>query len=497
MGAFDDLVPSKGKFDDLIPKKDEPSVLGDVAKSAAIGVPKGIIGAVGLPGDIGGLMDKGLQAVFGPGKPLPSGTGNLTALTPKSSDIQGGIEKVTGKFYEPKTVPGEFAQTGAEFLSNPLSYAGAGGLARKAISAGTAAVGSEGAGQVTKGTSLEPYARLAGAAAGGVLPGIKGGAPKTAQAAKLTADDLFKESSTSYKVARALPIDIKPNVAPSLATSIESELLSSKYGFRPITAPQTFSIVGDLAKTSGVAKISDFESIRSALGNVAPAERKAAHVAIEMIDEKLRRLTAAEVATGDHLLPQLQSEMQAARANWAAGKRLEKVEGEEYRAGMNASSSGSGANVDNAMRQRIKSILVNKNSRRGFTPDEIAQMETIVRGGKVQNVARLLSKLGPKHPLTGWGSALGEMALSGATGVPMASLGVGQLAQWAAEHLGAGKVSALKQAIAARSPMGKAQGIQPQAKQNIQSFLQNLPGPTKNALRSILVQIMNNNAAQP
>lgn len=173
MAMFDDLIPQQqasGMFDDLIPAT--PSVAEDVAKSAAIGPPKAAIGLAGLPGDISELGARGLDVATRyiggklgydiPERPNQEPLGG-------SAQIQRGVESLTGPLYNPKTTPGEYAQTLTEFA--PAMVGGPGSLLAKfATRVAAPALASETAGQITKGTEAEPYARMAGAVAGGMAP---------------------------------------------------------------------------------------------------------------------------------------------------------------------------------------------------------------------------------------------------------------------------------------------------------------------------------------
>ena len=86
---------------------------------------------------------------------------------PSSSDIRGLIEPVTGQFYQPQTVAGDYARTVGEFVPGMLAP---GGVARNAARYVVApALASETAGQLTHGTWAEPWARaIAALATGGV-----------------------------------------------------------------------------------------------------------------------------------------------------------------------------------------------------------------------------------------------------------------------------------------------------------------------------------------
>lgn len=144
----------------------------DTVKSIGTGLVKGAIGLAGMPGDIGRLVDMGLEKLSGPKKAIPeeeqSALYKLRQATspPTSADIQGGIEKVTGEFHKPESTAGDYAQTIAEFAPGLV---GGGSLVRKGVGVVSSGAASEAAGQATKGTALEPYARIAGAFTG---PGL-------------------------------------------------------------------------------------------------------------------------------------------------------------------------------------------------------------------------------------------------------------------------------------------------------------------------------------
>lgn len=137
----------------------------DVLKSTGIGVAQGAIGLATLPGNIEQLGRAGINKVAewaGSDEPVV----DPQSVLPNYSGVKSGIEKkFTGKFYEPKTTPGEYARTVGEFA--PLAISGPGGIAARAARVAVPAGASETAGQLTEGTALEPWARLAGAMAGG------------------------------------------------------------------------------------------------------------------------------------------------------------------------------------------------------------------------------------------------------------------------------------------------------------------------------------------
>jgi hypothetical protein len=163
----------------------EPSTGADIGRGVGMGLIKGGTSILGAPADLYQGAVKGLQYAGTKGAEL------LGAITPEESErlrtswgyhedpvfgsanLQRGVSKLASKAgvdttTEPKTIPGQYAETMASFA--PAALAGPEGtLANLVKQAAIPAVVSETAGQLTKGTSLEPYARIAGAVAPGAL----------------------------------------------------------------------------------------------------------------------------------------------------------------------------------------------------------------------------------------------------------------------------------------------------------------------------------------
>lgn len=155
----------------------------DVLKSAGSGLASGATKLAGLIPDLSSmahnaankyLFDPILNATLGPpSKPLtadnmPPDINQMAG----SQNVQKAVEGVTGKFYEPQTTAGKYAHSIGEAI--PGSVLAPGGLAPRLASAVGAGAGSEALGQATEGTGYEPYARAAGALAGGMAPYVAG-----------------------------------------------------------------------------------------------------------------------------------------------------------------------------------------------------------------------------------------------------------------------------------------------------------------------------------
>jgi hypothetical protein len=161
-----------------------PTLASEAKAVGASGV-KGVASLLGLPGDIlKGTRWVADQAAQLPGRAYNymAGDGSFTIPAamqqgaaeadkgrislPGGSDIVRGIESITGELPKPQTTAGQYAGTIAEFA--PAAAIGPGTIVQRLAMALVPAVASESAGQVTKETAAEPYARLVGALAGGI-----------------------------------------------------------------------------------------------------------------------------------------------------------------------------------------------------------------------------------------------------------------------------------------------------------------------------------------
>lgn len=173
---------SSGPWDDFKEKKpDAPMSLGetaaDVGKSAGIGLLKGGLGFAGISGDVREMNANAISKALGYfGHQVDPDTVSKVMkyavpmmYGPTSSELTKQTENVTGPLYQPKTVPGEYAQTAGELA--PAVIGGPEGMATKIA---TRVLAPTLVGQTAaeipgvKGTAAEPYAKTIGALTGGI-----------------------------------------------------------------------------------------------------------------------------------------------------------------------------------------------------------------------------------------------------------------------------------------------------------------------------------------
>ena len=189
----DKPIPSKGgideksiKWDDAAPTEQPDADLKgavDVTASLGSGMAKGLAALPGLPGDIESLGRLGLRKL---GYDVDQET-----YFPRGAEFQEALKPSVKALEEkPETTAGKYAETVGEFgvmpMSSELKAAGKLAPAAEAAKIGKETltkavipgVASEGAGQLTEGTPLEPWARFL--AAGAASPRM-GGPPKMAE----------------------------------------------------------------------------------------------------------------------------------------------------------------------------------------------------------------------------------------------------------------------------------------------------------------------------
>lgn len=187
--------------------------IADVGKSAGIGVAQGAIGMATLPGNVEGLVRAGINAGAG-ALGIEPPVDPDTFLT-NYNDLKKRVEGVTGEFYQPKTRIGKYARTLGEFAggAGALGVASRGARAinaavpvmRAPTAAGIAvpAVASESAGQLTEGTALEPWARVAGGLLGTMAPNVSARAvtPNPADHARAQAIQTLEQNGVNALTA--------------------------------------------------------------------------------------------------------------------------------------------------------------------------------------------------------------------------------------------------------------------------------------------------------
>jgi hypothetical protein len=390
---------------------------------------------------------------------------------PTSGDITHKVEGVTGEFYKPTTTWGEYARTLGNYA--PGAAMGPAGWGRKVVQqVAVPGFASETAGQATKGTPFEPWAR---GAAGVVSPWAVNRTVNLAAPRQVipSAEDIHAAASRGYREIRNLGVEINPTGVVPVANRVEQELLNR--GLTQGNSPETYGVLRNLQNPPAVAPAvpggpppprvvmttNDFENARQELVQTLYGkdgrDKAAALHAIRALDDYLANIPAADVLRGD--AAQASRLFRETRGNWGAMLRANAVEGKIELGDLNAATAHAGANTDNATRQAMKQ-LIRPNTQGntiaeqiGANPEEIAGMNRVARGTNVGNTARYFGKLAPQgvHSVTAHTAAA---AATGGYSVPV-SAGL-----YAAKKIGdfstARHARQLDELVRSRSPLAQA-----------------------------------------
>lgn len=326
---------------------------------------------------------------------------------------------------EPKTETGKLLRSGGEFI--PGMVAAPGNAVRNAVAGLTAGIGSEAAGQATAGTPFEPYARVGAGIAGG-LTALRGAEEAGANA--LTPENVKAAGSAGYESPALKSILINPATVQKISSDTLGELDRMRLNDR--LAPKTRAIVEDFATPVGgnmLHSVEDYQTTRTLLGNVAqnfndPIEQKAASTAIKSIDNKFGAIPQSELVSGN--IEAAKNELANARTNYALGSAAGKVQQKLDNAEVQAASAHSGGNIDNATRQKLRPFLTNPKQASGLSPDDLENIDQVVRGSTLGNALRATGKiLGGGGGLGSLVSAAEGMHVAGPFGAAMPVAGFG------------------------------------------------------------------------
>lgn len=297
-----------------------------------------------------------------------------------------------------------------------------------------------------------------------------------------SAQQLKAVAGAGYDAARNAGVDVAGDAVSQMARGLQSGLQSG-HGVIAKTAPNTFAILDELASPpqGGFATITGLEAARRGLSRIAgegSTDGFAAGQAIRGIDNLLETLGPQNTVVGAAAPEAVAQTLKDARANYAAAQRSNDLTGTLdkattgilERAENRAQATYSGRNLDNAIRQRIASLLEKPKEVGGFSEAEIQALNDVLQGGPVRNSARVVGNL--LGGGGGWGQAatagMGAAAGGAAGGAPGAVLG-------AAAPAAVGTLAKALQNALAKRALGSADAVVRQNSPLYREMLSNAP----------------------
>lgn len=396
-----------------------------------------------------GAADKFAGYMGGKGEAAERGLTNEARDRAGSAAIAGDVIGAIG--------PGTLAAKGGAALVGavaPKVAAGAGVLGR------TAGMGAVGAGlgaseAAIKDEDVGRGALIGGlAGAGGNLAGeaLSAGVSKVAGAFNKsptipTNPELRAAANKAYKAADDAGVIFTPQGMQRVQTGIQEDL--TKRAFLPANQPAVANVLHEIEKAAGNNNtLSGLDQLRQMASNAYEPGKKATNKMlgdiIKRIDDVITTPGAGEVIAKDAKAGA--TAIKEARDLWSRQAKSEVLDQAIVKAERRAASTGSGGNTDNAIRQNVRAILDNPSKSRGWSPDELAAAEAVVRGSPGQNMARLAGKLSPVG--NGLMAALG---IAGTAANPMMAAvpAIGGAAKYIADKATPNKVEMLSKIIRA------------------------------------------------
>lgn len=273
--------------------------------------------------------------------------------------------------------------------------AGKGATLLGRIGSGAAVGAAQGA--VYGAGSASDEDRAAGALLGGATGGVLGGAiPAAAQGIKgLTGriggampeiDDLYRARDAAYKAVDESGFRYSPQQFDDLVTDIYRRVGAGDIDPNPDGAHKfAVSMLNRLNGRNPPRTLSQIDDLRKVIRRdvIDKGDDYFGEIMLDAIDDFIDK------TGGDGV-------MRAARTAHQTLRKSELIAAALEKARLNAASSGSGGNINNAIRQQIKAILTNPSKLRGFTQAERDMMDKIVDpNSKLQDILRLVGRLSP------------------------------------------------------------------------------------------------------
>lgn len=383
------------------------------------GIGRDVVRAAGevVPSSI--AMGAGLRAAA---NPLIGQAGNASALP-----SMGQAAESTGA--------GVLRQMGSSTLAQDAGYgalSGAGGAAGAAL------------GQKVGGDTGEQVGAMLGSiaapvAAAGALQGAKGAIDRSQEASLIkeaapTIDALKTKAREVYKQIDDLGAVVDSGRFNGLVRDLNKSMRQE--GFNKRIHPKISAALDEfklnIDKNQPVSNIDTLRKVaRSAAASTEPDESRLGSKMIEQIDDFMDNIDSSALVGGKS--DDVGVMYRDARKLWQRARKAEDIEMAVEKAKNQASG------FENGLRVQFRAILNNKKKLRGFSPDELAAMQKVVRGGGLENAAKAIGKFGftegqATSMLMGSLGVAGGAAVGGSVGAVAVPL-VGQVSKNLAQKM--------------------------------------------------------------
>lgn len=462
------------------------SAMGDVARSTATGVAQGgdqVAGMLAAPSRMLNSLSGGgmLEAARKSRNPFVSsiadaaiGAQELTSqvgqafnplllasrLAPSQDRLTTERQAAFGQDYVPQTEAGRMGRAVGRMAPNALIPGSMGARAANVLLPG---IGGETARYAAERGGLGPtgqaMAEMGGQIAGGVAAGVRF-KPRPAAAptppidrSVPIVDRLQGETTAAYRAADEAGVRYTPEAFGSMVDSVAAD--ASARRLSGIRHPKSADMIAEMQKMKDAGyspTLTELDQLRQVVRRDVASASDAAEAAfgqrmIRQIDDFIVNAGPDTVSAGS-----AQDAANLITNARQANTRLRKVESVTDAvdsATLRAGSTGSGGNVNNAIRQNLRRVLEDTPN---LTPQESAAMREIVMGSRTQNALRQVGKLSPSgNGLMAAGNLASAASFGPAGAIPGA---LGLFAKWGADAMTKQKVTGLIDLMAAGGERG-------------------------------------------
>lgn len=254
------------------------------------------------------------------------------------------------------------------------------------------AVGAGGAGQAVEDMGGGQVAQALASVAGGVSPAfISKGLRKGPTGP--TIDDVRTEQADAYGEVANSQARLTPDARNDLVAALKDRI--AQEGNPEFNENVVKRYAGKVDALDQTPRFSDVEDMRRRIGRdvAGHGQTDVRNLGVDMknrIDESLQGLSDDQITDGSSVVEALKRGRNATQRI----KKYEDLQERLYQAENQAGSNQVSNEVD-TIRQKFKEILKSPKARRGYSADEIAQMEEINRGTFTQNRLRFIGKASP------------------------------------------------------------------------------------------------------
>lgn len=289
------------------------------------------------------------------------------------------------------------------------------------------------------------YGEVVGGVLGGVAPGLVKGSATAGTTSAPSIEKIKRVAGKLYDRSEKQGVIVAQPKVQQLASTIKQDL--SKFGYTPKLQTRVAAALDELENNVASGNVTlkgldIFRRVARAVGNsLDDSEKAISRQMIERVDDFIDNLTPQDLVTGQTSLSKATSSLKLARDLWKRSAKSSLIEDALEAAQLRTGSTWSGGNINNAIRQELRKLLIANKRKNYFSKAEAAMIRKVVEGTATENMLRLIGKLSPEG--SGLMTVLGLGGAAQFGGVGALPFAAGFAAKATADSLAKGNINRL------------------------------------------------------